>query len=53
LVYGDKNQLGNCVGKAYRVAVTINDENMASTIIKSIDALGEKVKSTGVVEWQK
>ncbi len=53
LVYGDKNQLGNCVGKAYRVAVTINDENMAATIIKSIDALGEKVKSTGVVEWQK
>ncbi len=52
-VYGDKNELGTCVGKAYRVAVTINDDNMAATIIKNYEALGEQVKSTGVVEWQK
>jgi len=53
LVYGDKIELGNCVGKAYRVAVTINDENMAATILKNYAAMGEKAKSTGVVEWQK
>ncbi len=53
LIYGNKIELGNCVGKAYRVAVTINDENMAATIIKNFEAVGEKAKSTGVVEWQK
>ncbi len=53
LVYGDKIELGNCVGKAYRVAVTINDENMAATIIKNFEVMGEKAKNTGVDEWRK
>jgi len=53
VIYGSKNELGNSVGKAYRVAVTINDERMATEIMKIIKSNGEAIKSTGVVEWQK
>lgn len=53
LVLGDKYELGTCVGKAYRVAVTINDKNMAHTIISSVRTDGEETNSMGVVGWQK
>ncbi|MEN6348041.1 MAG: ribosomal L7Ae/L30e/S12e/Gadd45 family protein [Syntrophomonas sp.] len=50
---GDKYKLGACVGKAYRVAVTINDPGMAETIIDTVTAKGEELKTMGVVEWPK
>jgi ribosomal protein L7Ae-like RNA K-turn-binding protein len=52
VVMGNKYQIGACIGKAYRVAVTINDQGMAESLIKSLEAVGAKV-NTGVVEWQK
>ncbi len=51
-VMGNKYEIGACIGKAYRVAVTINDQGMAESLIKSLEAVGAKV-NTGVVEWQK
>jgi len=33
ITVGSKYELGTCVGKAYRVAVSINDSGMAGTII--------------------
>lgn len=53
LIAGDKYELGTCVGKAYRVAVTINDKSMAQTIIGSVSTDGEETNSMGVVGWQK
>ncbi len=50
---GNKYDLGTAVGKAYRVAVTINDSGMAKAIMNEIEASGENVKSMGVVEWPK
>ncbi len=52
LVLGDKYSLGNSVGKAYRVAVTINDEGLARSIIDLVTSMGDE-NSTGVVEWPK
>ncbi|WP_242848844.1 L7Ae/L30e/S12e/Gadd45 family ribosomal protein [Syntrophomonas palmitatica] len=51
LVIGNKYELGNSVGKAYRVALTINDSKMAKSIIELVNSEGEK--HTGVVEWPK
>lgn len=53
IVLGDKYELGTCVGKAYRVAVTINDVGFADAIKRIVEAAGEEVKRMGVVEWQK
>ncbi|MDD2620104.1 MAG: ribosomal L7Ae/L30e/S12e/Gadd45 family protein [Syntrophomonadaceae bacterium] len=53
LVLSDKYSLGTCVGKAYRVAVTINDSGMAQTIIEAVKSKGEELKTMGVVEWPK
>ena len=50
---GNKYDLGNAVGKAYRVAVTINDLGMAKAIKDVIEASGEELKTMGVVEWPK
>ncbi|MGR6836113.1 L7Ae/L30e/S12e/Gadd45 family ribosomal protein [Syntrophomonas erecta] len=50
---GDKYALGTAVGKAYRVAVTINDEGLAKTVLKHLGETGEDRKSTGVVQWPK
>lgn len=50
---GDRYNLGVCVGKAYRVAITVNDRNIAQAIIDCIRSMGEEVESTGVVEWPK
>ncbi|WP_276661998.1 L7Ae/L30e/S12e/Gadd45 family ribosomal protein [Syntrophomonas wolfei] len=52
VVMGNKYEIGACIGKAYRVAVTINDPGMAESLIKSLEGVGVKV-NTGVVEWQK
>ncbi len=52
LVAGDKYRLGNAVGKAYRVAVTVNEEGIARQIMK-VYAAGDEPNTTGVVEWPK
>ena len=52
LAGGDKYRLGNAVGKAYRVAVTVNDEGIARQILK-VYAAGDEPNTTGVVEWPK
>lgn len=54
LVLGDKYKLGAHVGKAYRVALTINDSNFAEAIFHTLEELPEnEVNDMGVVEWQK
>jgi ribosomal protein L7Ae-like RNA K-turn-binding protein len=51
IILGNKYDLGTSVGKAYRVAVTINEPGMASHIIELMKSRGEGLNSTGVVEW--
>lgn len=51
LIIGNKFELGASLGKAYRVALTINDTGMASAIVKAIQTAGNEAKSMGVVEW--
>ena len=53
MVLGNKFELGTCVGKAYRVAVTINEQGIADSIIELVKSRGEGLNSTGVVEWPK
>ncbi len=53
LVLGNKYNLGNCVGKAYRVTIAVNDQVMAEAIISLFKSMGEEVENTGVVEWPK
>ncbi|NLB17249.1 MAG: hypothetical protein GX825_00575 [Syntrophomonadaceae bacterium] len=54
LVMGDKYRLGAHVGKAYRVAITINDPSFTQAILKVLDELEvEEANQMGVVEWQK
>jgi len=54
LILGSKYELGNCVGKAYRVAVTINDAGMAGAIINALQTGGDEANTLmGVVEWPK
>ncbi len=54
LMLGDKYRLGAHVGKAYRVALTINDRGFAHAILKALDELQvDEAKDMGVVEWQK
>lgn len=52
ITLGDKYGLGNAVGKAYRVAVTVNNGGMAKAMMKAVPT-GDVVKTTGVVEWPK
>lgn len=52
VVMGNKYEIGACIGKAYRVAVTINDPGMAESLAKALGVDGAIV-NTGVVEWQK
>ena len=51
LMLGSRYELGNSIGKAYRVALTINDSGMANAIVKAIEAVENGAKSMGVVEW--
>lgn len=53
LMMGDKYRLGTSVGKAYRVAVTINDSEFAEAILASLEAAGDEANFMGVVRWQK
>jgi ribosomal protein L7Ae-like RNA K-turn-binding protein len=49
----NKHTLGACVGKAYLVAITINDLNLAKTVVDTAKSAGVEVKIMGVVEWLK
>ncbi|MGE5397890.1 MAG: L7Ae/L30e/S12e/Gadd45 family ribosomal protein [Chitinophagales bacterium] len=54
VVLGDKFKLGAHVGKAYRVALTINDDNLADSILQVLHGMSaDEAISTGVVEWRK
>ncbi len=53
IVMGSKYELGLSIGKAYRVAVTINNKKMATAILKAFQWTGEKRETMGVVEWPK
>ena len=54
VLMGDKYVLGTSVGKAYRVAVTVNESGMARAIVDALQVVGEEEKSMGVVvEWPK
>lgn len=53
VVVGNKYELGLSVGKAYRVAVTVNDNKIAQTILSGLQGTGEKRETMGVVEWPK
>lgn len=50
---GNKYDLGTAVGKAYRVALTINDQGMAKTILDCLETARDDTTSTGVVQWPK
>jgi hypothetical protein len=52
-VLGDKYEMGASIGKAYRVAITINDSGMASAILKAVEAAANEAITMGVVEWPK
>lgn len=49
IMIGSKYELGNSVGKAYRVAITINDFGIAQAILKEYKSAGLDVNSMGVV----
>ncbi|QGT99212.1 hypothetical protein SYNTR_0619 [Candidatus Syntrophocurvum alkaliphilum] len=53
VIFGNKYELGTSVGKAYRVAITINDKKIADAILDALKTLGEEVNIMGVVEWPK
>ncbi|NLU50332.1 MAG: 50S ribosomal protein L7ae [Syntrophomonadaceae bacterium] len=53
LLFGDKYRLGTCIGKAYRVAVTINDDGFARAILEALETGGDEANLMGVVKWQK
>ncbi len=53
LVLGDKYEIGASIGKAYRVAITINDKGMAGAIVTAVEAAAKEAKTMGVVEWPK
>ena len=52
IILGNKYDLGNAVGKAYRVAITINNVGMAQAILSKYAETGEE-KSTEVDKWPK
>lgn len=49
---GSRYDLGDSIGKEYRVALTINDAGLAEAVMQAV-AAGTEAKSMGVVEWQK
>jgi ribosomal protein L7Ae-like RNA K-turn-binding protein len=49
LILGTRQELGNSLGKANRVALTINDAGMAGAIVKAVQTANEEAKSMGVV----
>lgn len=53
VIVGSKYDLGTSVGKAYRVAVTINEQKMAQAILRVLGEMRDKEETMGVVEWPK
>ncbi len=53
IALGSKYELGTALGKAYRVALTINDPGIAHAIMQILAESGEEIKTMGVVEWPK
>ena len=53
ITFGNKYDLGTALGKAYRVAITINEAGMAQAILDELAESGAEIKSMGVVEWPK
>jgi len=53
IALGSKFDLGTALGKAYRVALTINDIGIAKAIMQELAESGEEIKTMGVVEWPK
>jgi ribosomal protein L7Ae-like RNA K-turn-binding protein len=52
IVMGSKYELGNSVGKAYRVAVTVNDEGLAQAILKALESREKPQKVWGWLNGQ-
>lgn len=50
---GSRYDIGDSIGKEYRVALTIDEAGIADAILQAIAAAGIEVKSMGVVEWLK
>ncbi len=48
---GNKYDLGKSVGKAYRVAITINDEKFAQAVLDTLYGMREIRETMGVAEW--
>ena len=38
-VYGNKDDLGRCIGKEFRASLSVNDEGLAKELIKRLEAL--------------
>ncbi|MGE5416646.1 MAG: L7Ae/L30e/S12e/Gadd45 family ribosomal protein [Acidobacteriota bacterium] len=54
LVLGDKYRLGAQLGRAYRVALTINDNGFSDAIFQVLNGMGQdEASDLGVVEWQR
>ncbi|MDD4802978.1 MAG: ribosomal L7Ae/L30e/S12e/Gadd45 family protein [Syntrophomonas sp.] len=45
---GNKYEIGASIGKAYRVAITINDAGMADAILKAAEEAAKVAKTMGV-----
>ncbi|MCR5216217.1 MAG: ribosomal L7Ae/L30e/S12e/Gadd45 family protein [Lachnospiraceae bacterium] len=39
-IHGDKEQLGQCIGKEMRVAISVNDEGFAKSLIQQLNQEG-------------
>lgn len=53
IMLGNKYELGNSIGKPYRVALTVNEPGLAQAIIRAVRSVYIEAKTTGVVEWPK
>ncbi|MEA4925388.1 MAG: ribosomal L7Ae/L30e/S12e/Gadd45 family protein [Syntrophomonadaceae bacterium] len=53
ITLGSRYDIGDSIGKEYRVAVTINDAGIADAIMQAVTAAGMEAESMGVDEWQK
>lgn len=51
IMLGSRCELGNCIGKADRVALTVNEGGIARAILQAVQNAGIEAKSMGVVEW--
>lgn len=49
IMAGSKYELGSCIGKSHRVAITINDMGFAQALLKESETAGLEIKCAGVV----